>query len=92
MTGTSHAYGFKGDMQLVRSRYRKIQLLKPDDTSAPVFHQNDLIPRFFTHIFLVRVPKPYGQGVPGTIMKNLYLLYTRSPSLIASVGWVVMVK
>src|SRR5881397_3805540 len=86
----SHADSFKGDLQLVRGRHREIQLLKSDDTSGPVFHQNDLIPRFFTHVFLLRVPKPYGQGIPSTVVENLYLLHTRSPSLIASVGYVVM--
>src|SRR5258706_12392914 len=78
------SYGdcFKGDPQLVRGRHREIQLLKADDSSGPVFHQNDLIPRFFTHVFLLRIPKPYGQGIPRTVMENLYLLHTRSPSLI----------
>src|SRR5712691_9769845 len=74
-----HGDSFKGDLQLVRGRHREIQLLKSNDSSGPVFHQNDLIPRFFTHIFLLRVPKPYGQGIPRTVMENLYLLHTRSP-------------
>src|ERR1043166_3831450 len=76
----SHADGFKGDPQVVRARHREIQLLKSDDTSSPVFHQNDLISRFFTHVFLWWIPKPYGQGIPCTVMENLYLLHTRSHS------------
>jgi hypothetical protein len=54
--------------------------------TRPVFHQNDLIPRFFTHVLLLRVPKPYGQGITSMVMENLYPLHAHSPSLIASVG------
>src|SRR5262245_27274406 len=86
MAEISHANGFKGDPQLIRGRFREIQLLKPDHTAGPIFHQNDLLPRFFTHVFLLRIPKPYGQGISSPVMENLYLLHTRSPSLIASVG------
>src|SRR5688572_20454949 len=81
MADASHADGFKRDPQLVWGRHREIQLLKPNDPSTPIFHQHDLIPRFFTHVFLLRVAKPDGQGIPRPVMDNLYLLHTRSPFL-----------
>ena len=52
-----------------------MQLFKTNDPTRTVFHENDFITRFFTEVFVLRIPEPYRQGVARTIVNNLYLLH-----------------
>jgi hypothetical protein len=58
-----------------------IQALKAKHTSAPVFHQYDVIRNLLAGVFLVGIIEPDSQGVAGAVIAHPYLSIAPGPSL-----------
>src|SRR3990172_8952499 len=88
----SSAYGLESHLEVSRRWNREVKLLEAYDPPISVLHKDHLVPGLLAYVLVLGIAKPYGKSIACSIVEYLHLLHVRSPSLIDSVGKVVMRK
>ena len=66
----SRGVRFKRDTQQIGCINREVKLFKADHSSGGILHQDHLVPRFFTHVFLPRIGKHTVRVLPSRSLRT----------------------